>query len=197
MRRTPVLVRALGWIAAAALAWPPGEPPAGAPSALAPRLLGPISSLAASVEWVRFDLAWRRGRTEEAYARAERALELDPRSESGWIAFGLHLAFDRASASAEPYPRRRRAWIEEGLAVLRRGEARARDPGELLFVRGLVLSHVGRLCLTESGGPDWPGGTRAAWEEGLAAFRAAERGGNALAGEQARSLDRALAELER
>jgi hypothetical protein len=189
--------RIVGWVAVLALVWPREHERSQGSSSFASRLLGPIASLAAGVEWVRSDLAWRAGLEEEAHGLAERALALDPRSEAGWIAFGLHLAQDCASASREPDPSRRRAWIEEGLAVLRRGEESVAHPEELEFVQGLILAQVGRACLAGEEAPDWPGGARGAWEQAREALLAAARGGKRDAAEQAISIERALDTLER
>ncbi len=197
MRARARLAQAAGWAAVLLLARPvQRELPLGSPS-LALRLLGPIASLAAGVEWVRSDLAWRAGLEEEARGHAERALALDPRSEAGWIAFGLHLAQDRASASREPDPARRRAWIEEGLLVLRQGESRVGHPEDLAFVRGLILAQVGRACQAGVEAPDWPGGARGAWEQARDAFLAAARAGHRGAAEQAAGIERAIQTLGR
>jgi hypothetical protein len=110
-------------------------------------LLGPIAGLAASIEWVRFDSALSRGRTDLAYARAEHALELDPTSTDGWSYFASHLVFDRGSAEVEHDPERRWQWIRAGLEVLERGEATAREPARLVLYRGLV-----HAALADSGG---------------------------------------------
>lgn len=110
-------------------------------------LLGPIASLAASVEWVRFDTALSRGRTDLAYGRAEHALELDPASTDGWAFFASHLVFDRGSAEVEHDPERRWEWIRAGLEVLERGEESAREPARLVLYRGLV-----HAALAESDG---------------------------------------------
>jgi hypothetical protein len=109
--------------------------------------LAPIASLAASVEWVRFDTALSRGRTDLAYERAEHALDLDPASTEGWAFFASHLVFDRGSAEVEHDPERRWEWIRAGLDLLERGEATAREPERLVLYRGLV-----HAALAESGG---------------------------------------------
>lgn len=110
-------------------------------------LLGPIASLAASIEWVRFDTALSRGRTDLAYERAEHALELDPASTDGWAFFASHLVFDRGSAEVEHDPQRRWEWIRAGLEVLEHGEETAREPARLVLYRGLV-----HAALADTGG---------------------------------------------
>lgn len=132
------------WLGAIALSlaglW--REPQAGSSG-----FLGPIASLAASVEWVRFDTALSRGRTDLAYERAEHALELDPASTDGWAFFAGHLVFDRGSAEVEHDPERRWEWIRAGLELLQRGELTAREPQRLVLYRALV-----HAALAESGG---------------------------------------------
>ena len=137
------------------------------------RMLGPIASAAASVQWVRVDLALRAGRLDLALARAENALRLDPGATEGWMYLGRHLAFDRASVAREPDPARRRAWIEAGLDLARRGIETAREPEELHLWRALVLVKV---VETDEELP-WPGGAEAMLEEAARACdRAAELG---------------------
>jgi hypothetical protein len=109
------------------------------------RLLGPVAGLAASAQWVRFDAALRRGDTARAYARAEGALRLDPREPRGWIFLARHLVYERGSVLREPDRAARARWIEAGLDTLRRGESLSRDPGALLFERGVVLAFQASL----------------------------------------------------
>ncbi|MCE9596055.1 MAG: hypothetical protein K8S98_17840 [Planctomycetes bacterium] len=114
------------------------RPPPKDDSSLLVRVLGPAARFAASIEWVRFDLALRSGDLELAYARADTALWIDPGATEGWNAYAAHLAFDRASAEREPDPVRRRAWFDAALATLARGEAVAREPGDLALFAGLL-----------------------------------------------------------
>lgn len=167
--------RALGWVAlaglvTAALAFPAPPRPA---APLLRRLLGPAASLVAEVQWVRAHRALREGRLELALARAEGALALDPGATGGWQLAASWLAQDRAAR--EPDPARRLAWIRAGLQLAERGQATAREPGELAFLRGLILAL--------RAGPDaelpWPGGPGQPWREAAAAFRDAERAGHA------------------
>ena len=132
------------------------------------RLLGPFASLAASVEWVRFDGAVRAGRLERAYALAERALALDPGATQGWIHLAGHLVRDRASVERSPSAAERRRWIRAGIAVLERGEASARDPEDLALSRGLAWLTVAEL--DEATGLGWPGGSAAAAREAIRAL---------------------------
>lgn len=134
------------------------------PPGLGERLLGPVSSLASSAIWVRFDLALREGEPARAYALAERALELDPGAWQGWSSLGLHLVFERGSGESELDPAERRRWIRAGLEVLQRGAGRARRPGELHLLGGVVLAaHIAPRA-DELG---WPGGAPAALRAAL------------------------------
>ena len=71
------------------------------PDSFAGRLLGPITSLAASVQWVRAEHALRSGRSGEGYALAESALELQPTSTEAWSFLAHHFLFERASPASE------------------------------------------------------------------------------------------------
>lgn len=187
----------LGWIAVAALLVLGPAPLRRGPHVerrpgVLVRLLGPIPSLAAGVQWVRFDLALRDGRPELAYAYAGSALALDPRSPGGWLTLARHLVFERGSPSAEPLPAERRRWIRAGLAQLERGEASARTPALLAFVRGTILAEfVAEIPDEELG---WPGGRRAALEEARGAFERAAALGDPRGGEYAELVGQ---ELER
>ncbi len=173
--------RALEWIAVALLLVPWGARPrerAGASSDLALRLAGPVASLAASVHWVRFDLEIAAGRSERAYALADRALALDPRSAEGWLTLGRHLLSVRGSLANEPDPARRRRWMRAGLDTLARGESVSSDPAALAFARGLYLhALIARIPDPELG---WPGGARAALDEARDAYERARELGQPL-----------------
>ncbi|MGD2016996.1 MAG: hypothetical protein PVJ89_02665 [Planctomycetota bacterium] len=127
------------------------------------RLLGPIASAAASVEWARYMGALDRGDTPMAYAHAARALSLDSRAAAGWLTLADHFVFIRASPLEEPDAAARRRWIQEGLAVLRSGERRCAAPGALAryaaILRSAYLSELPEDRLP------WPGGARALLEE--------------------------------
>lgn len=184
MRRVPG--RAVLAIAVVACLWPWSPPPARPSGPLVERLVGPFASLAASVEWVRSNAALDEGRFEHAYARAERALELDPGAPQGWIFFSHHLIFDRASALNERRADERRRWISSGIDLLRRGESASRDPGEVAFSRGLAWSWVAQI--DEATGLQWPGGAEAALREAIAALEAADGHGRAGAAALAHAL---------
>lgn len=174
------LMRGAGWITVALLLWPWTARPAIQPVSTASRWLGPIASLAASVNWIRFDLAVRDGRREHAYVVAEQALALAPEAAAGWATLARHLIFDRASPESEPDPARRRQWIQAGLDTFIRGEALVSDPGALAYMRGtLLIAYVAEIA----GDIAWAGGYRGALEEGLQALEDALGHGWEPAGE--------------
>jgi hypothetical protein len=183
--------RALGWVAVLALvAWTAVARPrrdADRPIGVVRRLFGPVAGAAASVQWIRVDGAIRAGRPDLALARAETALTFDPGATGGWKLLAGHLAFDRASAERERDPQRRLAWVRAGLEVARRGERTARDPAELAWWQGLLLSMHADLDDLP-----WPGGAPALWRAAIEDFeRAAELGhpeGEALADSARRRL---------
>jgi len=173
-------VRLIGWTLVAGLlaaSWVAGRtaPPVDRPGSLPLRLLGPISSAAAGVQWVRVRSAMHDGRTDLALARSRLALELDPGATSGWLLVAGHLAFDRASAEREPNPERRLAWVRAALETAARGERSARDPGRLALWQGLVL---GKLAQEEEPVP-WPGGVSALWLDAADHFERAALLGSA------------------
>jgi hypothetical protein len=185
--------RILGWalvalLACAALLAGRSQAPTDPTRSLPLRLLGPVSSAAASVQWVRVRTAMRDGRTDLALARARLALELDPGATDGWLLLASHLAFDRASAEREPSPRRRLAWVRAALETAARGERSARDAARIARWQGLVLGKLAQ----EQDPPDWPGGVRGLWLEAAGHFeRAAALG--APDGEELAAAARALA----
>jgi len=161
-----------GWIGVAALLYPWGAMPREGPTpSIAERLVGPIASLAASVQWVRFDMALDTGRPERAYALAESALGLAPRAAPGWLTLGRHLITVRGSAQDEPDPERRARWMRAGLDTFERGEGVAIDAGELAFARGLYLA--GLIAGIPAEELSWPGGAEAALDEAELAFERA------------------------
>ena len=168
--------RALGWIAVvlfgAATIWTTRSPE---PTREGPvqRLLGPVASLAAKIQWIRFDRARAAERPSLAITLAEVALDLDPGDTRGWDVLASYLALDLASTSREPRSTSRLYWMEAGLAVARRGEEVARNPGDLAFLRGLIL------VTRADSDPELPrpGGVKGMWEDASSAFlRAAELG---------------------
>ena len=142
------------------------------------RILGPVASLAAGAQWVRVDLAIRRGDFVRAYARAETALELDPEDPSGWIFLGHHLLFERGSPGREPDPAARARWIRAGIETLERGERAAREPGAVYFEHGAALAFLGSL---EDEDRAWPETADEAWRLAAEAFEAAAARGIPLA----------------
>jgi hypothetical protein len=167
------------WLGVAGLfAWAfvPAETDGPRPASSSPveRLLGPVASLAASVQWVRFDAALRRGDTGRAYARAEVALRLDPGEPRGWIFLARHLVYERGSILREPDRAARARWVEAGLDTLRRGEPLTRDPGALLFERGVVLAFQASLSDEDRA---FPRGEEEAWRSSSEAFEAAAAAG--------------------
>ncbi len=140
-------------------------------SSLAGRLLGPVAALAASVQWVRADVAFRRGRVELFLTRAETALALAPESADGWSYLAMNQAFSLASPEREPDPARRLAWIRAGLATAAEGERVALAPGELAVLAGTIMVKTAALD------PDlpWPGGLTAIWEAAADHFERAGR----------------------
>jgi len=150
------------------------EAAASPPRSPTERLLGSFAGLAASVQWVRFDLALRRGDTARAYARAEVALRLDPGDARGWTFLARHLAYERGSIVREPDRDARARWIEAALETLRRGEPLARDPGSLLFERGVLLAYQASLADEDRA---FPRGEAEAWSLAAEAFEAAAAAG--------------------
>lgn len=164
-----------GWFGVAGLfAWAfvPAKADVARPAATSPieRLLGPVAGLAASVQWVRFDAALRRGDGARAYARAEVALRLDPGEPRGWIFLARHLVYERGSLLREPDRAARARWIEAGLDTLRRGEPLTRDPGVLLFERGVMLAFQASLSDEDRA---FPRDRAEAWGLASEAFEAA------------------------
>jgi hypothetical protein len=142
-------------------------------SSIAVRLLGPLARPLARVWRVRAHEAMLAGRTDLALARGGWALELDPGDTQGWSGLAWHLALERGAILREPSPQRRVAWLRAGLELARRGEASAREPGELALLRGLMLGQVAQ----EDAPPPWPDGVPGLWSAAAEAFaRAAELG---------------------
>ncbi|HEV8111200.1 MAG TPA: hypothetical protein VGR31_00340 [Planctomycetota bacterium] len=176
-----------GWIVVAALvvvALAPRGPrePSGAASTFE-RIVGPVASLAASVQWARVDYSLRRGENARAYAEAETALRLDPLAPEGWIFFAHHLLYERASLLREPDARQRVLWIQAGLETLARGERVSRDPAAILFERGVALAYLASLADEDRA---WPESSGEAWSLAAAAFDRAAALGRPGAAEAAR-----------
>lgn len=139
------------------------------------RLLGPLASVAASVEWVRFNSALQRGDEERAYGHARRALELDARSTFGWESLAMHYFFVRGSALETPLEADRRRWFDAGFDVLREGEAKSRRPEVIAFVTGLFALHFANL---DPAVHPLTGANDALREEAKQAFLRAQAGGH-------------------
>ena len=138
------------------------------------KVLGPVASLAAGVQWVRVDAAIRREDYALAYERAETALALDPEDPAGWIFLAHHFLYERASLSREPDREARARWIHAGIETLERGERASRDPGAVFFEHGVALAFQGSLA---DGDRTWPESAAEAWNLAARAFEtAAEHG---------------------
>lgn len=116
------------------------ELPARAPG-LAQALLGPVASLAASLQWLRAESALREGRLELGLERARFALELDPGSSSGWSMLLRHEALYCGSLEREPEVKRRIAWLHAALASAQAGERSAREPRAVALALGAALAY--------------------------------------------------------
>ncbi len=177
-----------GWIGFALLAgWSlapcgaaSGRPAAGS---TLERILGPVASLAASVQWARVDFALRRGENARAYAEAETALRLDPADPQGWIFLAHHLLYERGSLLREPDRAQRVLWIQAGLETLARGERASRDPAAILFERGVALAFLASLADEDR---VWPESSAEAWDLAAAAFDRSAALGRSGAAEAAR-----------
>ncbi len=138
-------------------------------ASLAHRLLGPASEVAAAWQWVRVRSAMDDARMDTAYARAEFALDLAPRSTDGWSFLASKLAFDRASPYQQKNPELRTRWTQAALDLLLRGQEVAEHPEQLALTRGLVLVNVG----DSEGAIPWEGGQAGAWQAAQLAFEEA------------------------
>jgi hypothetical protein len=133
------------------------------------RLLGPVSGLAANVQWVRADLAFRGGRIELFHSRARTALTLAPDSAEGWKFLARQQAYALGSPEREPDGERRLSWVRAGLATALEGERRAARPAELAWLAGFILTK----CATVDPELPWPGGPAGLWEEAAGHFERA------------------------
>ena len=134
------------------------------------RVLGPIASLAADVQWIRVDVALRRADYARGYERAETALALDPEDPAGWIFLAHHLLYERASPAREPDRDARARWIRAGIETLERGERASGDPGEVFFEHGVALAFQASLADEDRA---WPESAAEAWELAARAFEGA------------------------
>lgn len=156
----------------------------GATSGLGTRLLGPLASVAASVEWVRFDRAVEAKNFTQAYAIANRALALDPASPHGWDLYAGHLIFYRGGALLEADPERRVDWIRAGLDLLAEGAAKSRAPATLHLIRGQILAFYVADVASDPEALPWPGGSGAASHAGIVAMEKAMELGHPKAHER-------------
>ena len=153
------------------------------------RALHPAARAAAAIAWTRVDRALRHGETAEAYALADTALAIDPRSPHGWIFLARHFVLERASRDREPDARDRALWVKAGLDVLDRGERASRDPGAIAFERGVVYAYFASTAEPSLVGA---ASVREAWELAAAAFdRARAVGAEDAAEARDASLERA------
>jgi hypothetical protein len=114
--------------------------------------LAPLARLAADVQWVRVDEAFRAGDPLRAFDLAERAVALDPGATHGWALLVNEQIVVLAGELRASDPRERRAWIESGLASAERALVSAREPAVVALVAALAL-HV----QTQGEVPvDWP-----------------------------------------
>ena len=93
------------------------------------RLAGPLGSVAASTQWMRFTLANRSDDGERALGIGRSALGMDPLAPDGWQLLAHHLVFERGSDAESAGTRGRRVWIEAGLDLLEQGATASREPG--------------------------------------------------------------------
>ena len=174
MTRRFALALGVGLVVAAFL-FAPAPPNARARRAMGPtqRLFGPLSSVAASVEWVRYTLALTEGDEERAYAHARRALNLDPRSPSGWSGLASHYIFLRGSPRESLTEQERRRWFEAGFDLLAEGEKHVDRPRDLAFESGLIAHYFGTLPLEEQ---PWTGSRTSLLTRAITDLERAARG---------------------
>lgn len=159
-------------------------PPPARTGSFVERLLGPFASLAAQVQWARFDAAIDAGREELAYARARSALALAPTDARGYVFLAHHLAFERGSPSREPDRAARARWLAAAFDVLDRGEAEADAPGDVAFKRGVVALALAAL---DDDARAFPATREAAWRMAAESFERAAAAGVPAAAEAARA----------
>lgn len=144
------------------------------------RLLGPLATSAASVQWIRANVAWSRGHHADGYALAASAIELAPEAPDFWIGLANHFFHSRASPERESDPETRRLWVEAAFDVLDRGSATAEAHGALSLERGNLLVHLAKYAtenVPAQGAWPWPGRPSDLLEAAATAFeRAAELG---------------------
>lgn len=140
------------------------------------RLIGPLASVAASVEWARYWKALDRGDEPNAYVHASRALSLDARSAAGWMTLADHFVFTRASPLEVSGPEEKRRWVRAGFEVLRAGEERVAAPDELaIYAAQIRAVHLSRVPDADLG---WPGGPQGLLDEARSDLERAARSGD-------------------
>jgi len=159
----------------------------------ASRLLGPFASLAAGIEWGRFDEAASAGDEARAWKHADRALFLDPENPGGWTYLAHHAVYELGSPRRTADPADRRRAVELGLAILARGERESRDPGPVAFKAAVV--HIS-LANQDDDERRLPISRREAWSRAADAFERAAAAGEPVAAEAA-VLARAEADAQR
>lgn len=142
------------------------------------RLAGPLGSVAASAQWMRFTLATRSGDGERALGVGRSALGMDPLAPDGWQLLAHHLVFERGSDAESAGPRGRRAWIEAGLDLLQQGARTSREPGVLFYDLGLVAMYLGTLPPAER---PWEGCQPQLVARAVRAFEGAREAGHRAA----------------
>ncbi len=158
---------ALGSIPWIAALWPQVRSMRGA---LGTRLLGPLAPLCAQWQWLRFDRQVWHGDVDRALALGRSAIELDPRTESGWLRLASHMGLDRGSAERCADAQERVAWVQAALALAREGESRVRHPTALALFQAALL---GQLSAEDPAFP-WPGGPPALAQAARAAVERAQ-----------------------
>ena len=190
-------LRALGWLGVLALGgfsiFGRELPQSRAGESLTRRLWGPFAGLAAQAQWVRVHGAMLADREDLVFQRSETAFDLDPGATEGWLFLARHLFYDRASQAREADPVRRAAWMRAAVAVAERGQATAREPGDLALWLGLA-----RVRMATDEHLAWPDGDAGrrdllllAAEDFTRAAQAGDPDGAELAG-SARRLAQAL-----
>lgn len=142
------------------------------------RLAGPLGSVAASTQWMRFTLATRSGDGERALGIGRSALGMDPLAPDGWQLLAHHLVFERGSDAESAGRRGRRAWIEAGLDLLEQGANASREPGVLLYDLGLVAMYLGTVPPAER---PWEGCQPQLVARAVTAFEGAHEAGHRAA----------------
>jgi len=147
-------------------------------------LLEPFGAFAATIQWARADAAFDAGRIDVGLARAESALELNPKAAAGWSWLASVLVHRFGAPEFEATAIARRAWVVAGVDLLKRGEGISREPARLAFHAGLIMAYVSSI-------PDevleWPGGSGVTWRASALHFERAKDFGHPRAEEAAQA----------